>query len=493
MAIDFPKLPNPTLPSLIQSWNVLVTGIGGTGVLTVSAILVMAAHIEGKGCATMNQTCLTQKFGSIISHVCIDESQNDIHAVRIVAGDADLLLDIDLLVSASDDALAKPHLERSHAIINTDSAPTTDFISNPDTVFPIKDMEQTIIEKTGKEKTQFISATTIATELLGNSIATNIFLLGYAYQHGLIPVTAEAIERTITLNNVAIEFNRQAFLWGRRAAYDLQAVLAIAKIENKKESRQPTDLDDIVKHRMELLIRYQNKNYTNSYRKFVELVHEHEGSLHFRENELQLTKAMVRYLYKLMAYKDKYEVARLYSDGKFTKKLKEQFDGKYKLQFHLVEPYLSKRDEQGNLIKRTYPQITMLLFGALVKLKSLRGTRCDIFGYTQERKRERQLIDDYKSTILELLKGIDENNYKISVEITSLPKFIRGFGHIKQKSIKEFEYKQAVPLDKFYHRDKKSIGWCARQRNLSHSSFSVLFAEYHFKTFKLLMAQGNWF
>jgi indolepyruvate ferredoxin oxidoreductase len=451
-------LPEPQLPDLAQPWNVLVTGIGGTGVLTVSSVLAMAAHIEGKGCATLNQTGLAQKFGSVISHVRIGKQQDDIHAVRIAAGDADLLLGCDLVVSASDEALAKLHTHRSHAIVNDNHSPTAEFITNPDAVFPSEDMKLAIESETGdREKTQFVSATAIATALLGDSIAANLFLLGYAWQSGLIPVSSKAIEEAIELNNVAVDFNTQAFMWGRRAAFNLDAVLAIAKINENKPALHK-DLGEIIQHRMGLLTHYQDRDYAELYQRFIDSI---QNKLSTKpslstENRKVFLQTLARNLFKLMAYKDEYEVARLYSNGEFIKKLEKQFQGNYKLQFHLAPPILSKKDAEGKLIKKVFPQWTMLLFGVLAKLRFLRGSIFDVFGYTQERQLERQLIDEYKNTINELLEKLDDNNYEFAMEIAALPEYIRGFGHVKLKNINQSKLKQKLLLDKYHGRNQKS-------------------------------------
>ena len=352
-ATEFIALPDPEKPELARPWNVLITGVGGTGVLTVSAILAMAAHIEGKGCSTMNQTGLAQKFGAVISHVRIGKNQDDIHAVRIAAGDADLMLGCDLVVSASDEALAKLQSGRSHSIVNSSPSTTAEFISNPDVVFPVDDMKQAIAEETGAEKVQFIDATGIATALLGDAIAANMFLLGYAYQNGLIPVSAQAIERAIELNNVAVAFNQQAFLWGRRSAHNLEAALAIANIKNNTTS--PIEkLDEIIQHRSDFLIQYQDQHYAQQYRDFVHRVREGIATNpHLGEQQGEtLIKAIARYLFKLMAYKDEYEVARLYSNGEFTRRLSEQFEGDYTLQFHLAPPLFAKK-RRGRQVDQT--------------------------------------------------------------------------------------------------------------------------------------------
>ncbi|MGI9249843.1 MAG: indolepyruvate ferredoxin oxidoreductase family protein [Pseudohongiellaceae bacterium] len=484
----FADLPPPVLPELTQPWNILVTGVGGTGVLTVGALLAMAAHIEGKGCSVLNQTGLAQKFGSVVSHVRIGGKQEDIHAVRVAAGDADLLLGCDLVVAASDDALAKLHNLRSHAVVNSHLSPTAEFINNPDVVFPLEDMQSTIEEETGADKTWFINATDISIQLLGDSIASNLFLLGYAWQRGLVPVSAEAINSAIAVNGVAVEFNQKAFLWGCRAACNEAAVKAMLNggsgvggvgssinggsddgargdVRNDAHSGardELSEVDSIVADRYERLCAYQNSAYADDYKAFITTIRTQEHKL-FGEGQAEgqaelLSQAVSRNLYKLMAYKDEYEVARLYTDGKFMEKLNAAFSGNMKLQFHMAPPLLAKKDPiTGRLKKMALPHFTFHLFKLLAKLKFLRGSRLDLFGYSEERRQERQLIADYKECMQSLLQDINADNYESAVQLANLPEKMRGFGIVKTDNIKKAEHEKAVLLDKFHGRAAKVV------------------------------------
>ena len=446
-----PSMPEPTLPDLQQPWNVLVTGVGGTGVLTVSSILAMAAHIEGKGCATLNQTGLAQKFGSVISHVRIGEKQDDIHAVRIAAGDADLLLGCDLVVSASDDALAKLHVDRSHAIVNDNRAPTAEFLGNPDASYPADDMKSSIELETGNsEKTHFVPATEIATALMGDSIGANLFLLGYAWQNGLVPVSVEAIEQAIELNKVAVEFNKDAFAWGRRAALNLEEVLKLANPDGTGKVFLQ-DLDSIIEDRKGRLQNYQDANYAEQYSRFLDSVNSdlRQNPSLSADDKQDILIAIARNLYKLMAYKDEYEVARLYSNGDFRKKLEQQFSGNYRLKFHLAPPLLSRKNDIGQLKKSVYPAWTMQLFALLARLKFLRGSVLDPFGHTEERKTERQLIVEYRQNVSKLIKNLNTENYPLALEIITLPEIIRGYGHVKKANLEKANSQLAVLLDRF--------------------------------------------
>ena len=427
-------LSDPVLPALERPWNVLVTGIGGTGVLTVGSVLAMAAHIEGKGCATLNQTGLAQKFGSVVSHVKVARRQEDIHAVRIADGDADLLLGCDLVVSAGNESLARLHPERSHAIVNSYETATADFIHNEDYQFPVAQLRKSICVETGDEKAEFVDATRIARDLLGDTIASNMFLLGFAYQRGLIPVSSEAINQAIELNGVALRLNKSAFLWGRRAAVNIDAVLN--QIGDDKSVRTAlTATQDIIDWRFDYLVKYQNKAWADRYLTLVNAVRQIEPE----GGDEALTIAVAKNAFRLMSYKDEYEVARLYSDGTFMDSLRAQFDGEFKIHFHLAPPFLAKLNTFTGLpMKRKLPGATLTLFKLLARLKGLRGTRFDPFGRTEERRMERTLIGDYHDLVHYLLSEVNPGNYEKVVEIAALAGKIKGFGHIKMANIERY-------------------------------------------------------
>ncbi len=441
-ADGFVDLPEPTHPELHQPWNIVVTGVGGTGVLTVTAVLAMAAHIEGKGCATMNQTGLAQKFGPVVSHLRVAKRQEDINAVRIPAGDADLLIGCDLVVSTNDEAIAKVNVERSYAVINETEAPTAEFVYNPDAQFPMASMKQILREEIGEDKVDFIEGTDIATHLLGDAVATNFFMLGYAYQKGYIPVSGEAIEEAIALNGVAVEFNKQAFLWGRRSVVDIHAVKKIAGVGEKHWAPLET-LDEIVDYRAQQLRKYQDENYAERYRQQVAQVKDAEAALN-ADTDYALSKAVAKSLHKLMAYKDEYEVARLFSDGDFMKELNDTFEGNFKLQFHMAPPLLSKIDpDTGHPRKRTFGSWMMPMFRILARLKTLRGTRWDIFGYTAERRQERATLKAFENELAELLPHLTPENLPLAVELVETVESIRGFGHVKDAALEQANIRRA--------------------------------------------------
>ena len=436
---DFPQLPEPRLANIDeQPWNIVVAGVGGTGVLTIAALVAMAAHIEGKGCATMNQTGLAQKFGAVVSHVRVGKSQSSINSVRIPAGDADLLLGCDLVVAAGDEAMAKVNVERSHAIVNDFESATAEFINNPDVVFPAQAMKTTIAEEVGEGRVEFVNVTDIALQLFGDSIASNLFLLGYAYQRGFVPVGGEALEQAIELNGVAIDFNKQAFLWGRRAATDLDQVIELAQV--KPDFERLESVAEIVTDRSQRLLEYQGAAYAERYRSRVQQVIDVDPGD-------DVSRAVARNLYKLMAYKDEYEVARLYSSPAFQAQLDNEFEGDFKLEFHLAPPLLAGRDPDSGLpTKRTLGGWILPVFKILAKFRGLRGTVLDPFGYFAERKQERQLLAEYEALVDELVSQLAAGSHQAHrdtlLALAELPAQVRGYGHVKARNIEQQKIRQ---------------------------------------------------
>ena len=450
-AFDDIDLPEPSLPDMNNPYGILVTGVGGTGVVTIGALLGMAAHIEGRGVSVLDMTGLAQKGGAVISHVRIGKTPEDLHAVRIAAGSADLVLGCDLVVAAGADALARMQPGLTHAVINSHETVTSDFASNPDFDLNAPEMRQTIQVAVGETATSFVEATRYATALLGDSIATNLFMLGYAWQKGLIPITGAAIDQAIELNAVAVEFNRSAFLWGRRAAVDEARVARAAEPVTPLRLQAPdiaTTLEDVVERRIRFLTEYQNEAYARRYKDLVVRVQKAEADR--AKGQEGLTGAVARYYYKLLAYKDEYEVARLYTDGQFARKLHDQFEGDYKLKFHMAPPLFAKRDpETGELLKQEFGPWMMTAFKALAGLKFLRGTALDPFGRSAERKRERQLIADYEKVIGEICDGLNRTNHDLAVAIATIPEHIRGYGHVKDEHLAKAQTEEAALLRAF--------------------------------------------
>ena len=447
---ELPALPEPGHPALDKPYGILVTGVGGTGVVTIGALIGMAAHLEQKGCTVLDMTGLAQKGGAVYSHVRIARRPDEIHAVRIAAGGANLLLGCDLVVSASQDALSKLELGQSRAIVNGHETITGDFTRNPDLVFPSHEMQRSIAKAAGEENVEFLNATDLAAGLLGDSIASNLFMLGFAYQRGLVPLSAEAIERAIGLNGVAVEFNLDAFRWGRRAAVDPELVRtrAIRPAAVPPSHRLSDTLDQVVSRRAAFLTDYQNAAYAARYAARVVRVRKAEAVC--LPGATGLTQSVARSLFKLMAYKDEYEVARLYTDTGFLRQIADRIEGPYKLNFHLAPPLLGDRNpETGHLRKRSFGPWMLLVFRILARLRRLRGTPFDIFGRSEERQLERRLISEYEALIDEILVRLSPVNHEIAVELASLPAEIRGFGHVKEACLAQVKAREETLLARF--------------------------------------------
>jgi indolepyruvate ferredoxin oxidoreductase len=450
-SVDFSTLPQPAIATdLAEPWNILVTGIGGTGVVTIGALIGMAAHLEGKGATVLDQTGLAQKGGAVTCHLRIARNPGEIHAVRIAAGEADLVLGCDMVVVNDYWALSKIRAGRAHVVLNTYEAMPGTFTMKPDLVFPAKQIVDAVTNALDGERPDVVDATNLATKLLGDSIASNLFMLGYAWQKGWVPISLDALVRAIELNAAAVEMNKSAFNWGRMAAHDIAAVkvAAGAAPANARDVAgatttailSPADdasisrsLDEEIARRVAFLTDYQNAAYANRYQTLVEKVRatEQQKSPGFTS----LTEAVARYAFKLMAYKDEYEVARLYTSGEFEKRIRETFDGDFKLHFNLAPPLFAKKDAEGHLRKAEYGTWVLGAFKLLAKLRGLRGTALDVFGYTAERKGERQLIADYFATVGTLLATLDHDNHALAVEIASVPEQIRGYGHVKERHL----------------------------------------------------------
>jgi indolepyruvate ferredoxin oxidoreductase len=441
----FPALPEPKQPALDRPWAMLITGIGGTGVVTVGQILGMAAHIEGKGAGLIDMAGLSQKNGSVVTHLKIAADPDDIASIRVTAGGADCLLGCDIVTTASEHNLEAASRQRTHAVVNDHETMPAAFTQDADFRLPSEEMRLKIAARTKPDAAQFVNATRLATALLGDSIAANLFTTGFAWQRGLIPLSAQSICRAIELNGVAVKMNTEAFLWGRRAAHDLKAVEAILGAGAAGQAPVAETLDEMIKRRVEFLTGYQNRAYADDYRAFVEKVRASEAER--VKGATALTQAVARYLFKLMAYKDEYEVARLYTDGRFAEALAKAFKGEAKLTFHLAPPLLAKRDPvTGHLKKRAFGPWMMSAFKLLSRLKLLRRTPFDPFGRSAERRRERQLIVDYRNTLEEIIASLTPANHALAVEIASAPEHIRGFGHVKERHLEQATAREAELL-----------------------------------------------
>ena len=454
-----PPLPDPVLPDIAEPWGILVTGVGGTGVVTIGALIGMAAHLEGKGVTVLDMTGLAQKGGAVLSHVRIAVRPEQLQAVRIAAGNADLLLGCDLVVAAGAEALSRLRPGKSRAIVNSHETITGEFTRHPDLPFPSRDLRHAISGAVGAGDAEFIDGTRLATGLLGDSIATNLFMLGYAYQQGLVPVSAAALDRAVELNGVAIDFNRAAFHWGRRAALDpaLVEVRAVPQSAVPESHRLSETLDEAIARRVDFLTQYQNAAYAARYAARIRRLREVEA-VRVPGGGGALADAASRALFKVMAYKDEYEVARLYAESDFLKRVADQFDGNYQLRFHLAPPLLADRDPAtGHLKKRVYGPWMLGAFRVLARLRFLRGTGFDPFGRSAERRAERQLVADYEARLDEITQNLTPQNHAVAVELAQLPQEIRGFGHVKAANLNRVKAKEAELLRRFRMRAEPAL------------------------------------
>ena len=450
------NLPEPALPAIHGTYNILVTGIGGTGVITVGALLGMAAHLEGKGASILDQTGLAQKNGAVMSHVRIANSADELAGTRIPARQSDVVVGCDLVVAAGKEALQTYDLGRTKAIINDYVVPVAAFTLTPDLAMDRDSLTGLLSEAIGREQSDFIDSTTLATALMGDSIAANLFLLGYAFQQGVIPLSLASIEQAIELNGIAVEMNRRSFAWGRKAAADRSEVEAIALPEAPAAIKQAETLEQMIERRREFLKSYQNDRYARRYLTLVEKILGKEQAV--MPGSRALSTAVARYFFKLMAYKDEYEVARLYTDGSFAKKLADQFEGDFRLKFHLAPPVMAKRHpETGHLVKREFGPWMMTAFGMLAKLKGLRGTPLDPFGRTAERRAERALIGEYEKTLTEIAEKLTRENHALAVEIASVPEHIRGYGHVKERHLAAAKAERQSLLSRFEAGDVDAL------------------------------------
>ena len=435
-----PPLPEPALPLSVdgseRAWGIVVGGVGGTGVITIGQILGMAAHLEGKGVVTQDAGGLAQKGGATWSHIQIANRPDAIHTTKVDTAQADLVIACDSIVGASKYTLAVMQHGRTFVALNTHGTPTAGFVKNPNWQFPGGHCEAAVRGSVGEGLVGAFDAEQVAEQLLGDSIYTNPLMMGYAWQHGRIPLSLAAIQRAIERNGVQVELNKAAFEWGRRCAHDLASVTALFKAQQVIQVVRKPSLDELLKTRVAFLTGYQDAAYAQRYAAFVEKVRAAEAGL---GGGTPLAEAVARYLFKLMAYKDEYEVARLHTDPAFTAKIGALFEGDYKLVHHLAPPLLAKTNDKGELVKRPYGPWMRTAFGVLARLKGLRGGPLDVFGRTEERRMERALIARYEATVNELLQSLDAGNRALAVEIARLPEDIRGFGHVKLRHVKAVE------------------------------------------------------
>jgi len=442
-------LPEPVLPSVEgvdgKVWGIVVAGVGGTGVITIGQLLGVAAHLEGKGIVTQDAGGLAQKGGATWSHVLIGARQDALRTTRVSMAAADLIIGCDPIVAAAKDTVLRMRAGRTQVALNSHAAPTAAFVTNANWVNPADACVSEVVRAVGLEAVGAFNADAAATQLMGDSIYTNPMMLGYAWQKGWIPLEKTSLIRAIELNAVAVENNKTAFEWGRRAAHDGAAFEKLLNPGQVVAFVKRSSLEDLIAKRVAFLTAYQNAAYAESYQTFVQKVRAVEESSD--EKKLALTEAVARYLFKLMAYKDEYEVARLHTDGAFHAKINAMFEGDFKLNYHLAPPLLAKKNEKGELQKQQFGPVMLTAFKVLARLKGLRGTALDIFGRTDERRQERALITDYRASLDEILsvlasaqhlgqpKALQQARYQVALEVARIPEQIRGFGHVKLRHL----------------------------------------------------------
>ncbi|MBC8636449.1 indolepyruvate ferredoxin oxidoreductase family protein [Caballeronia sp. EK] len=445
---DFDSLPLPALPALSKPYGILVTGVGGTGVVTIGGLIGMAAHIERKGVTVLDMAGLAQKGGAVLSHVQIAPEPRALHATRIATGEARLVIGCDAIVSASNDVLSRTRHGITQAAINSGATPTAAFVTDAQWTFPAAQTEQALSDSIGAG-CAFIDANALALKLLGDTIYSNPLLLGFAWQKGWLPLELASLKRAIELNGVAVEKNWLAFDWGRYVAQHGAGDL-LKSTQHAIVVKMPESLENVIATREALLTAYQGEAYARSYRSVVERMREKEKALNAK---LPLTRAVAVNLAKLMAYKDEYEVARLYADPAYLDKLRAQFEGEpgrdYKLMFHLAPPLFAKRDEHGHLVKKTFGAWMLPAFRVLAKMKGLRGTSLDVFGKTAERRTERKMIADYLALVDEFCATLDEDRLDAALQLAKLPDEIRGFGHVKERNMAAVATKRERLIERY--------------------------------------------
>ena len=434
----FASLPAPATVKIGDApFGAMIAGIGGTGVITVGAVLAMAAHLEGKAASVYDMTGLSQKNGAVYSHLQMADSAAGLGANRLGLGDADLVFGFDMVAALGDEAYRTMDPARTRFIGNDRVQPTAAITSNPDAKIEFGMLARKIGEKLPDARTRYVDATGMALALMGDTIAANFFVVGVALQSGWLPVGLAAIDRAIELNGVQVDFNRRALNYGRLWAQDPAALQALLGDTAPGAQQAPAQsLDELVHDRVQLLTDYQDAAWAQRYQRLVQRVREAERRV--AGSEGGFSEAVARYFAKLMAYKDEYEVARLYSSAQFREKLRAEFDDIGQIRLNLAPPLFARRDpDTGLLQKREYGPWMLTAMGWLAKLRGLRGSPLDLFGRTEERRMERGLIDDYEARIDGLLADLSAERLAIATQIAQVPEQIRGFGHVKLRHVEQ--------------------------------------------------------
>jgi indolepyruvate ferredoxin oxidoreductase len=426
----------PNVPGLDCNYDLLVTGVGGTGVITVGALITMAAHLEGHGTSVLDFMGFAQKFGPVISYIRFARHPSELNQVRIDDQQADALIGCDLVVSSSPAASRTYRRGRTRAVINTTEMSTADFVKFRDANLHANKRLKAIAAVTGRENLSAVAANHLAEALLGNTIYANVLMVGYAWQHGLIPVSKMALLRAIELNAVEVSNNTKAFNWGRIAAADPDFIDNLL-VDCQQSVNGVDSLEDMIGRRTEFLAAYQDDALANKYARLVARVRDAESSISSAAST-RLAEAVARAYFKTLAYKDEYEVARLHTRPEFLNGLRDEYGNNARIRFHLAPPLISTgTDSRGRPRKREFGAWIIPLFRLLARLRSLRGTKLDVFGMTRERKMERALIGEFETQVSQIINCLTAENYGLAVEIVNEYLEIRGYGPVKEKAAEE--------------------------------------------------------
>ena len=424
-------VPAPEFPNVDRDWSVLIAGVGGTGVVTIGAVLGMAAHLENKGAAVFDMTGVSQKNGAVYSHLKIIEDPDTMSSADVGLGEADLLLGCDLVASVAPVSVRTIDPNRTRVVVNETLTATPQFQSTPNMNLDGGLLLKGLQDHSGVNQVSSVAATRIALSLTGDTIGANTFMIGYALQLGGLPLSVESVERAIELNGVAVEFNIHAFRLGRLAASNPDGLTSLLPNHNKVVE---TDIAEQISKRESFLEDYQDSKYSLRYRELIYKVQEADKRLGWDRDDF--SRSVVRYAFKLMAYKDEYEVARLFSVDDFSEQVKGTFEGNYKLHFHLAPPLFARKDPKtGRPRKSEFGPWIRHIFKGLAKFKGLRGTKLDPFGWTEERRTEREIRDQYFVDMERLCSSLSKDNYEAAIALAEIPEQIRGFGHVKLQSI----------------------------------------------------------
>ena len=425
------QLPEPRIPSINNCYDLLVTGVGGTGVITVSALITMAAHLERKGASELDFMGFAQKFGPVLSYLRIADDPDRINQVRIEKARADALIGCDLVVSSSPKASLTYQKNHTRALLNTAEMPTGDFVRSRDATLNASQRIAAIGNVVGEDNLALLDANRLANRLIGDTIFANVVMVGAAWQQGLVPVSLDALLRAIELNGVRVDDNKKAFTWGRIATHDPDAVARLLD----GEAHVVETLDGMIERRRAFLVDYQDEALANRYTELVDKLRAAESAV---ATDLQMTRAAAQAYFRLLSYKDEYEVARLHTRPEFLESLRAEYGAGARLRFHLAPPLLGgKRDARGRPLKKEFDAWVLPLFRVLAKVRHLRGTAFDVFGYTAERRMERQLIVEFEQAVDSVIAALDASNHELATAAISGFLEIRGYGPVKETAVAE--------------------------------------------------------